>query len=142
MKNEDHETALADLRRKFREQKQGMNSLQHATESEFQTIRQALARELNQKQEQIYHTLEESSESLSRKFIELENNLSQIQSYLQEHHTEQRTQALEIKEATVHTPPADNSTVTSPWRTSPTVRTTRNSSTRNPTTEYGFQVIQ
>ncbi len=70
LKKQGHQTALADLRRKFRQKQQESRTHQHATERGFQTIRQTLAREQNQKQEQIYHTLEESSERVSRRIME------------------------------------------------------------------------
>ena len=126
-KDEANEAALAELRRKLREQRQVTKSLQQETERGFQTIGQTLKREQNQKQEQLYHALEENNRNMVSKIMELEGNQSQVQSFLQTLHNEQKTQALVIKEATIHRPQADTQIVTRPRKTSSTVQTSRKS---------------
>jgi hypothetical protein len=139
-KDEEHEAALADLRRKLREQQRVTKSLQQKNGTRVPNHRSNTDTRTNQKQEQLYHALEENNRNMVIKIMELENNHSQVQSFLQTLHTEQKTQALVIKEATIHRPQADTPTVTRSRRTSSKVQTSRNSP--DPVPEYEFQAIQ
>jgi hypothetical protein len=139
-KDEANEAALAELRRKLREKRQVTKSLQQETERGFQTLGQTLTREQNQKQEQLYHALEENNRNMVNKIMELEGNQSQVQSFIQTLHNEQKTQALVIKEATIHRSQAEAPILTRARRTSSTLQTSRKSP--DPVPEYEFQAIQ
>jgi hypothetical protein len=68
-KDEANEAALADSRRKLRELQRVTKSHKQETERGFQTIGQTLAREQNQKHEQLYHAFEESNKNMVSKIL-------------------------------------------------------------------------